>query len=155
MSTDSNIAEELREVLGRDDVDPKAEADRVDTVLADALGATAADELPKPVVRTSLPAVVLALLEIRDGERHGKALLEDFERAFGHQFSPGTVYPVLHDLDDDGVLTLFERDTAEKNYEFEDSEAAYTRIEQRAEQHAALARFLHASLEQLDTNTES
>lgn len=151
MSTEnSDLAEEVREVFERPEADSEADADRVDTTLQHALDATAADEIPRNLTKTSLPAVLLALLEIRDGERHGKVLLEDLEDRFGHSFSPGTVYPKLHDLDDAGVLRVLKRATVEKDYAFQDPEAAYTRIEIVAEQHAAMARFLHAALEELD-----
>lgn len=145
------IVEEVREAFERPDIDPEAEADRVDTAFQDALDKTAADELPKDLVKGSLPAVLLALLEIRDAEHHGKALRDDLTRTLGHRFSPGTIYPVLHNLDDTGVLNVQERATNEKDYELQDPEAAYTRIEIVAEQHAAMARFLHRALEETES----
>lgn len=148
MSTDdSDVVEELRDVFDSLDVDPDAEADRVDTAFQDALNGTAADSLPAELVKASLPAVLLALLETRDHEHHGKALRDDLTRTLGHRFSPGTIYPVLNDLDETGVLSVQDRASNEKHYAFADREAAYARIEETAEQHAALARFLHQALE--------
>lgn len=156
MDTDSdpdpdtdNVADEIACILARSEIDSETEAELVDQTIQCALNATAADEIPRGITKTSLPALLLALIEIRENEHHGGALLEDLERGFGQTFSPGSVYPVLHDLHDDGLLEARER-VKTKDYRFRDREAAYKRIEDVAEQHAAMARFLHAALEELD-----
>src|ERR1041385_3971017 len=52
-----------------------------------------------------LDALVLATL--RDGPAHGYAVIEELKRRSGGAFDlpEGTVYPVLHRLEADGLLT--------------------------------------------------
>lgn len=51
-----------------------------------------------------LPLVVLALLDLRP--MNGSELMTDLERLFGPRYraSPGSVYPALNALDDEGLI---------------------------------------------------
>ncbi|MFB6165786.1 MAG: helix-turn-helix transcriptional regulator [Haloarculaceae archaeon] len=99
------------------------------------------------IVKQNLDEILVALIALRDGT-HGKALIDDLSRLFDAKLSPGTVYPRLHDIEDDGVLSMHEL-VRTKEYSVDDADAARERIEQAMYHHLALGLFLHDSLGEL------
>lgn len=59
------------------------------------------------LIVTQLDEILLLLITIR-GEAVGKELRQDLNRMFGADLSPGTVYPHLSDLADEGLLNATE-----------------------------------------------
>ena len=99
------------------------------------------------IVKQTLDEILIALISLRDGT-HGKALIDDLSRLFDAELSPGTVYPRLHDIENDGTLAMHEL-VRTKEYSVDDDEAAKSRIERAMYHHLALGLFLHDSLEEL------
>jgi len=99
------------------------------------------------IVKQNLDEILIALISLRDGT-HGKALIDDLSRLFDAELSPGTVYPRLHDIENDGTLAMHEL-VRTKEYSVEDDDAAKSRVERAMYHHLALGLFLHDSLEEL------
>jgi hypothetical protein len=98
-------------------------------------------DLDESVVKGNLEAVLLALVATQDRNTHGKGLMETLSNSFGADFSPGTVYPCLHDLEDEGCLETREL-VRTKEYAVHDGDLSRERIEAAAQQHLALGAFL-------------
>jgi len=79
-------------------------------------------------------------------ETHGTGLMDELDHLFDAQVSPGTVYPRLHELDDEGILDVHEL-VQTKQYSISDDPTARDRIQCAVSQHLAMAMFLHASLD--------
>lgn len=116
-----------------------------ETLGADAPAGVAADR-----IRSDLDELLVALVAVREGGTHGKGLIDGVEELFGASLSPGTVYPHLHDLDDDGILTTHELVRC-KEYRLDDPAAASERVAAAARQHLALGLFLRAAAAELET----
>lgn len=102
------------------------------------------------LVKASLDELLIALITIREGSTHGKGLMDDLAQSFGVTLSPGTVYPRLNELDEQGVLEKQElvrtkeyRISGDRGREF---------VERRMQQHLALGMFLGTALEEFDGN---
>ncbi|SEO35040.1 transcriptional regulator, PadR family [Halorientalis persicus] len=104
-------------------------------------------EFDDEIVKQNLDEILIALIALRDGT-HGKALIDDLSRLFDAQLSPGTVYPRLHDIEGDDVLSMHEL-VRTKEYSVADEDAARSQIEQAMYHHLALGLFLHDSLDEL------
>lgn len=113
------------------------------------LGGDAPDEVSCDRVRSDLDELLLALVAVREGGTHGKGLIEGLDDLFGAELSPGTVYPHLHDLADDGVLTTHELVRC-KEYRMDDAAGASERVAAAARQHLALGLFLRGAAAELD-----
>jgi hypothetical protein len=99
------------------------------------------------IVKQNLDEILIALISLRDGT-HGKALIDDLSRLFDAELSPGTVYPRLHDIENDGTLAMHEL-VRTKEYSVDDDDDAKSRIERAMYHHLALGLFLHDSLDEL------
>ncbi|QDX39528.1 PadR family transcriptional regulator [Salarchaeum sp. JOR-1] len=84
------------------------------------------------IVTEHIDAILLLLIAVRDGAC-GKDLLQDIRRLFGTDLSPGTVYPHLSDLADDGILEM-QKLSKRKVYRLSDPDVALTRVDHAAEQ---------------------
>lgn len=84
-------------------------------------------DIDNKVVVTHLDEVLLVLIAVREGGC-GKELRQDIRRLFGADLSPGTVYPHLNDLEEDGVLGVKEL-SRQKMYYISDEETAFDAIE--------------------------
>ncbi|MFB6308654.1 MAG: PadR family transcriptional regulator [Haloarculaceae archaeon] len=104
--------------------------------------ASVADDL----VTQSLDAILLALIAVSDEQTHGTGLMDELDRLFDADLSPGTVYPRLHELEADGVLNRHDL-VQTKQYSISDDDAAEDLIERAAREHLAISLFLHAALE--------
>jgi len=109
--------------------------------VSDALFPESRVELDESVVKGNLEAVLLALVATQDRNTHGKGLMETLSTSFGADFSPGTVYPCLHDLEEDGCLETREL-VRTKEYAVHDEDLSREQIEVAAQQHLALGAFL-------------
>ena len=98
-------------------------------------------ELDESVVKGNLDAVLLALVATQDHNTHGKGLMETLASAFGAEFSPGTVYPSLHDLEEEGCLETREL-VRTKEYAVDDADLSREQVAAAARQHLLLGAFL-------------
>ena len=62
---------------------------------------------------------------------------------------PGTVYPVLHELEDEELLSVHEL-VQTKEYSIDDGEAAHEKLEASMGQHLALGLVFRQALEEFD-----
>lgn len=100
------------------------------------------------VVKENLDEILLLLVAHRSSETNGKSLMSDLATVFDTRLSPGTLYPQLHELEDDGLLQAQEL-VRTKEYCIDDEEALVERVTAAMEQHLALGLFFHAALEDL------
>lgn len=98
----------------------------------------------KGVVKQSLDELLVVLIALRSRDANGKMLMDDLEQLFDSQLSPGSVYPRLHRMADDGLLEMFEL-VQSKEYRVEDTEQAAAMAAEAARQHLAVGAFLHAA----------
>ena len=101
------------------------------------------------LVKGSLSELVVLLVGLRESGAHGKGIMEDVNRFFGTQLSPGTVYPTLHDLDEEGVLEMREL-VQTKEYSVGDETAARERLKTAMRQHLALGVVFERALEEIE-----
>jgi hypothetical protein len=99
-------------------------------------------------VKGNLEEILLVLVAHRSSNTNGKSLMGDLTAIFGTRLSPGTVYPQLHELEDDGVLRVQEL-VRTKEYEIDDPDALAERVSAAMEQHLTLGLFLRAALDEL------
>ena len=105
-------------------------------------------QFEEDLVKNSLDELLLVLVSLRDGETHGKGLMEDLSSLFNARLSPGTVYPRLHDLEEDGVLRMHEL-VRTKEYRIDNHEETRARIEAAMTQHLALGFVFYSALDEL------
>lgn len=69
-------------------------------------------ELDKSLVSGSIPLLVLKLLE--DGDLYGYQMIEELKRRSDDTFhlKAGTLYPLLHGLEEKGFVTAYEREAS-------------------------------------------
>ena len=95
-------------------------------------------DIESALVTESLDEVLLVLVGLGEGGAHGKGLISDLETVFGAHLSPGTIYPRLHELEEEGLLEVQEL-VRRKEYRIADGERVRERIEGAMRQHLALA----------------
>jgi len=100
-------------------------------------------------VKSSLDELLVSLVSLRDADTHGKQLLDDLAEEFDTMLSPGTVYPRLHELCEEGVLDQREL-VKTKEYVLDDADDARSRVAAAARQHLALGMVFRAALEEGD-----
>lgn len=145
-----SLVKEMNGVGGTaDDAEPAARTESVVAETAGALYDESTLTVDEGLIKESLPELLTSLVELRTGETHGKGVMDDLERFFGADLSPGTVYPVLHDLKDDGVLSVHEL-VQTKEYSVDDTDAAGARLEDAMVQHLALGLVFRRALEELE-----
>jgi hypothetical protein len=98
------------------------------------------------MVKQNLDEMLLLLVSLRSEGTHGKGLMDDLSRLFDARLSPGTVYPQLHELEDDGLLRMHEK-VRTKEYHIGDDREVRARLEGSMYQHLALAYTIYLSLE--------
>lgn len=69
-------------------------------------------ELDKGLVSGSMALLVMKLLE--DGDKYGYQMIEELKRRSDNTFhlKAGTLYPLLHGLEEKGLVTAYEREAA-------------------------------------------
>lgn len=99
------------------------------------------------LLKENLEDVLLMLIALH-GETHGKELLSDLTQFFDVQLSPGTMYPCLHELEEEELLSMHSM-VRTKEYSIEDEDAARATIEHTMVQHLAFGLLLYAFLPRL------
>ena len=69
-------------------------------------------EIDKSLVSGSMALLVMKLLE--DGDKYGYQMIEELKRRSDDTFhlKAGTLYPLLHGLEEKGLVTSYEREAA-------------------------------------------
>jgi len=138
----TSVEELCRELEGVEapGTDGGTEQSRSKEVVAEATEPLAVDGLfgfDEELVKESLDGLLLVLISLGDEGTHGKRLMNDLSDVFGVRLSPGTVYPRLHDLEDEGLLEVHEL-VRTKEYRIADEAKVRRRIGSVLEQHLAL-----------------
>lgn len=103
-------------------------------------------EFSEGTVKSSLEEILLSLIALRSSDTHGKQLLDDLGTEFNTMLSPGTVYPKLHALCDEGTLEQHEL-IKTKEYRIDDEDDARAGLAAAAREHLALGMLFQATLE--------
>ncbi len=156
MNTNDGIsAEQLRKELGAvettADEAESADAGSSEEIVADVrqqLSGGGTFRFDEDLVKESLDDLLLVLIALNDGGAHGKGLMSDLANHFDAHLSPGTVYPRLHDLEEEGLLEVHEL-VKTKKYSIADTERTRRRIEQTLQHHIAIGSVFRASLDEI------
>ena len=157
----SGSEEALRNLVGELDgvedadsrTDPTERTEAVVEETADAIFDGDRLAVDEGLVKQSLPELLTALVELRTSETHGKRVMDDLEEFFGVDLSPGTVYPVLHDLEEEGLLSVHEL-VQTKEYSVEDPKATAEMLRRTMGQHLALGLVFQRALEARDDGND-
>ncbi len=128
---ETNVSERLRDLLPTDD-------ERMGSLFDTNAG------FDERVVKDNLEEVVLLLVALR-GSTHGKELISDLTQCFDARLSPGTVYPCLHGLEEEGILTVH-KCVRTKEYSIADPDRARARLGARMRQQVLLGLYFSACL---------
>lgn len=97
-------------------------------------------------VKSTIEALLLSFISLRESNTHGKQLMEDFDEQFGTKIDHGRVYRALHKLLESGRLERCEL-VQTKAYSLDDTETVRADIEAAANQHFAFGLVFQAALE--------
>ena len=156
MNTDNGIsAEQLRKELGAVET-PADGAASAGTDSSEEIVANVREQLSgertfrfdEDLIKESLDDLLLVLIALKDGGAHGKGLMSDLANHFDAHLSPGTIYPRLHDLKEEGLLEVHEL-VKTKKYSIADTERARRRIERTLQHHIAIGSVFQASLDEI------
>ncbi|WP_435361524.1 PadR family transcriptional regulator [Haloarchaeobius sp. DFWS5] len=129
-----------------DDQSVERELDEMLASVEDALPTAEAD-FSEDIIKENLDEILLMLISLR-GETHGKELISDLTRLFDAQLSPGTVYPSLHQLEDEDVLRMHKK-VRTKEYSIKDEREVRMTVERTMIQHLAFGYLLYSFLPRL------
>jgi len=101
------------------------------------------------LVKESLSELLLLLVGFRTNDAHGKGVMSDLNRFFGTQLSPGTVYPTLHELEEEGLLEVREL-VQTKEYFIDDEEAVREQFRDAMRQHLAMGLIFRRAIEDIE-----
>ena len=104
-------------------------------------------QFDEALIKENLDEILLMLIALRE-ETHGTELLSDLTQIFGAQLSPGMVYPSLHDLEEEDVLSMHAK-VRTKEYSIADEEYVRATVERTMIQHMAFGLLLYAFLPRL------
>ena len=149
--TDATLRSLLKEMneTGTEGTEPAARTETVVEETATALYGERTLSIDEELIKQALPELLTALVRLRTSESHGKGVMDDLEEYFGADLSPGTVYPVLHELADEGPLSVHEL-VQTKEYSVEDADAARERLTAAMGDHLALGLVFRQALEEFD-----
>jgi hypothetical protein len=151
--TEETLQSLVSELNGRGgpevDGDPAARTEAVVEEAAETLYDGRGLTIDEGLVKQSLPGLLTALIGLRNGDTHGKGVMNDLEEFFDADLSPGTVYPVLHELNDEELLSVHEL-VQTKEYSIDDVPAAREKLETEMCQHFALGLVFRQALEELN-----
>jgi hypothetical protein len=102
--------------------------------------------LDRSFVSEYLDELIIAIL-FRCDEANGMDIIREFTHRFGVQFSPGTVYPHLHSLEEEGILVCRES-VQTKEYSIDDPEAAAAYLDSVLSQLSCLEQFMSATVQE-------
>lgn len=105
-------------------------------------------EFSEDPAKTNQDKILLSLVAHRESNSNGKQFMDDLARVFDTELSPGTVYPLLHDLEEEGVLNLHEL-VRTKEYHTSDEETSRERIAEQMRQHLTLGMYYSRALNEL------
>lgn len=144
------LYQELTEVESSetDGSDPGRRSEEIVDAVTEQLFPGRSFRFEEDLVKNSLDELLLVLVALRDGETHGKGLMEDLSQLFDARLSPGTVYPRLHELEEQDVLEMHEL-VRTKEYRIDDLEETRARIESSMAQHLALGFVFYSALDEL------
>lgn len=100
-------------------------------------------QLDRSFASTYLDELIIAILCCRE-EANGMEIIRELTHRFGVQFSPGTVYPHLHSLEEEGTLACREA-VQTKEYRIDDWHTARESLQSTVRQLSQLSAFLDAS----------
>ncbi|MFQ3318755.1 MAG: hypothetical protein ACI8UR_002347 [Natronomonas sp.] len=148
----ASVEQLYRELAGDDEVvaEPTDSEYRSAEVVSEVLGRLFPEEsfaFDEEQVKLSLDEILLVLVALRESETHGKGLMDDLAALFDAQLSPGTVYPRLHELEEDDILEMHEL-VRTKEYRLDDPDAARARVESAMQQHLALGFIFYSALQE-------
>jgi DNA-binding PadR family transcriptional regulator len=144
-----SLVNDLNESRSPSDGDPAAKTESVVEETTQTMFGGAGPDIDDGLIKQSLPELLVLLVGLRENETHGKGIMEDLSRFFGADLSPGTVYPTLHDLEEEGVLEMREL-IQTKEYGIEDADAAREALGDAMGQHLALGVLFHRAISELD-----
>ncbi|MEY7848764.1 helix-turn-helix transcriptional regulator [Natrarchaeobius sp. A-rgal3] len=159
MREDATITESVLEALSRASTDGPSESyslgasdatdqreRELDELLSQVDGALPTDELQfdEAIVKENVDEILLMLIALREGA-HGEQLISDVARFFGTELSPGTIYPSLHDLEEEDVLSMHAK-VRTKEYSVADEEFVRSSLERSMIQHLAFGLLMYAYL---------
>ena len=149
--SDATLRSPLKEMneTGTEETEPAAQTETVVEEAATTLHDERTPSIDEGLVKQAPPELLTALVRLRTGESHGKGVMDDLEEYFGADLSPGTVYPVLHELADEGPLSVHEL-VQTKEYSVEDADAARGQLSAAMGDHPALGLVFRRALEELD-----
>lgn len=101
------------------------------------------------MIKNNLDELLLALVANREAETNGKMLRRDLSTLFNSHLSPGTVYPSLHALEEDDLLSIHEL-VQTKEYNIADNESVIEQLEGAMQQHLLLGELFRQAAAQLD-----
>ena len=108
------------------DLDPEESNSTVVSIDGTADGADLR-EIDDAIIKAKLDEILMLLVGVRDGAC-GKDLMQDLRHLFGTDPSPGTVYPHLNELAEEGVFEVREL-RWRKVYELADTETTFEEVE--------------------------
>ncbi|MFU8867490.1 helix-turn-helix transcriptional regulator [Natronococcus sp.] len=127
---------------GLETAEPGTTDHELDELLDQVTATLATDEvtLDESLVKDNLEELLLVLVAVH-GSTHGKELLADLTELFDAQLSPGTVYPCLHDLEEEDVLSMHAK-VRTKEYSVVDEAYVRATLERTMTQHLAFGLLL-------------
>lgn len=144
-----SLVSDLNESRSTPDVDPAARTESLVEETAETMSGGSTPDIDDGLIKQSLPELLVVLVGLRTTETHGKGIMEDLGRFFDAELSPGTVYPTLHELADEGLLEMREL-IQTKEYAIDDEEAVREALREAMGQHLALGILFHRAIEKLD-----
>jgi DNA-binding PadR family transcriptional regulator len=152
-SQDGVSAKQLYQELGSDDTAteaPEGESSS-ERIVADVRAELPVDRefrFDEDLLKKSLDDLLLVLIALQDGGAHGKGLMGELASSFDVHLSPGTVYPRLHSLEEEGLLEVHEL-VQTKKYSIADEERVRRRVERTLQHHLAIGSVFHAALAEI------
>lgn len=143
-----SVAKLRSELNGERPDDEEAVSDLVDEVVTRLFDGEPF-EFREDLVKTSIESLLLTVVAVRPNGSNGKDIIEHFANDFDNSLSPGTVYPILHSLHDEGTLEMQEL-VRTKEYSLSDAEGVRERLAEAAEQHLAMGFVFERALAELD-----
>ena len=144
--TDNDIETLLSEFTNRVEQQLEQSATSDEVGIGDSGGSpTGGVNLDRSFVSEYLDELIIAIL-FRCDEANGMDIIREFTHRFGVQFSPGTVYPHLHSLEEEGVLVCRES-VQTKEYRIDDPEAAAAYLDSVLSQLSCLEQFVSTTVQ--------
>lgn len=108
---------------------PPASKDTLDESIADHLTAHVDGSMNEKLISAVLDDICLSIIASSAEDPCGQDVLTALDDVCSVEYNPGTVYPVLHELDAAGVLEQYQN-RQQKQYRLADRKAINDRLEQ-------------------------